>query len=334
MSDTNVTDNDSNEGGTATKAKKKKTFEMKEIHGVFRVNPDDLVIADDPGHPLYDERKDYPIDKQKLAYNVEHGLVGSVLTAVRDKSSAKPFIVDGRQRTKHIREANRLRKEQGLEPWMVEVRVIHGMGLEDAADLMETLNSFRTDDNLMVLARKALRRFERLKSSLKEGEEFNKKEAVASTAIIFNVSTQTVTQRLLALTACDEAQAACEAGKIGFGDLVEIAKLETKELQLAKLEDASIQRINFDGDQGSPAPDAAAAPTPVVRKRKLKGFGKKQLRKIVEDAPGLSAELQAFGRLILGDITGEQALREIPALKGYVKLPRTKKEKKAKKEEK
>ena len=352
MSDTNVTadvaandpnDNPAgevvNEGGTATKKREKKTFEMKEIHGVFRVFPEDLVIADDREHPLYDERKDYPLDKSKVSYNKENGIVGSVLTAIRSPDK-RLMVVDGRQRTSHLRAANVLRVAEGLEPFAVEVRVLHGVSLAEAADLMEMLNSFRTDDSFMVLARKALRRFERLKSQAeKDGQEFKKKEVIESTATIFACSPQTIQQRLLAMTACDEAQAACEAEKIGFGDLVEIAKLETKEQQLAMLEACSVQRINFDGPQESPengdgtTTTNTEAPPAKVRKRKLKGFGKKQLRKIVEDAPGLSSELQTFGRLILGDITGEQALKEIPALKGYVKMPRAAKPKKGSKKD-
>jgi len=323
----------------ATKAKKEKAVKLPEVRGFVRVNPADLVIADDEGHPLYDERKDYPLDKQKLAYNKEHGLPpGNVLTAIKD--GGKLFVVDGRQRTGHLRHVNKERVKEGLEPHLAEVKVLHGISLSEAADLMELLNNLRVDDPIMVQARKVTRRVNRLigeavsalpkdadEKAVEETKKTAEKEAIESSASIFNVDKQTVRNRFLAITrAIQPAQDACEAGKIGFGDLVEIAKSVDAETQLARLKEFIAKREGGEPDDESDDEDEEKESEPKERKRAPKGIGKAKLLKIADEAQ-IPEALQFFCRLIAGDNgrgVKSGVLAEWPGLKPFL-------EKKAKK---
>ncbi len=307
-----------------TKTKTPAKDKLKEVRSVFRVNPSELVIVSDTSHKLYDERQDYKRDAGKVAWSYENGAKGKTILAVREKKSGPLLVIDGRQTTLDVREANVQRVKAGLEPHLVDVSVITVESMDEAADLMDIHNSFRTDDSLMVLARKTLRRHTRLAAQTDgEGKPlFSEADILKSSMQVFRCSKDTIRNRLLAMTAIQEAQDACEAGSIGFGDLVEIAKT-VKDAQPARLaeflakreggdEDGEEEEEDSDGEAGEG--DGEKKP----RQRAKKGIGKSILKNIAENAP-VGAAVQALCRLMLGEITKKAAFEEIPGLKGYLK---------------
>lgn len=336
---------------TETKSKSKKkskateavrapspTAGLREVSGVYKANPDELVIADDKTHPLYDERQHYKRDANKVAWNKVNGMPGTVITAIR--SEGKLFVVDGRQRTADLREANRQLRADGSDvQHTIDVRVLApSFKMEEAADLVDLLNSFTTTDSIMVLARKAKRRVERVTARLVASsteEAAAKKEAVETTAQIYRCSSQTIRQRLEALTAIQDAQDACEEGKIGFGDLLEISRAGDEAAQRAALETAIAGRVDSDeDDEGEEDEDGEGEEK--TRRRKKKAVGRAWLKKVHEemsaDDKGSSAVVALIGYL-LGEVKGEDLVKEVKQLAPFVKVRGGKKKAKAEKQE-
>lgn len=332
----------------APKAKKEKkpkpertdavAVKLKEKRNVFGVAPESLVIVRDEAHPLYDERVHYKRNESKVAWSFENGAKGKVILGVREAKGGPIVLIDGRQTTLDVIEANKQRVKAKLEPHAVDVQVITVSDMNEAADLMEIHNSFITEDGPLTLCRKLWRRHDRLGALLKDKETgeplYTEKQLIESSATVFNVSTQTIRMRLTARKAIQPAQDACEAGKIGFVDLVEIAKSATPEVQLARLKefmDARQGRGDDDSDEEGDDEDEGSdsdSSEPKERKRKPKGMGPKALKRIADDAP-VSAEIQSFCRYLIGEIGARKLAKEIPGLKGYLpgqKAPKGNKE--------
>lgn len=332
----------------APKAKKEKkpkpertdavAVKLKEKRNVFGVAPESLVIVRDEAHPLYDERVHYKRNESKVAWSFENGAKGKVILGVREAKGGPIVLIDGRQTTLDVIEANKQRVKAKLEPHAVDVQVITVSDMNEAADLMEIHNSFITEDGPLTLCRKLWRRHDRLGALLKDKETgeplYTEKQLIESSATVFNVSPQTIRMRLTARKAIQPAQDACEAGKIGFVDLVEIAKSATPEVQLARLKefmDARQGRGDDDSDEEGDDEDEGSesdSSEPKERKRKPKGMGPKALKRIADDAP-VSAEIQSFCRYLIGEIGARKLAKEIPGLKGYLpgqKAPKGNKE--------
>lgn len=312
---------------------------LKEKRNVFGVAPESLVIVRDEAHPLYDERVHYKRNESKVAWSFENGAKGKVILGVREAKGGPIVLIDGRQTTLDVIEANKQRVKAKLEPHAVDVQVITVSDMNEAADLMEIHNSFITEDGPLTLCRKLWRRHDRLGALLKDKETgeplYTEKQLIESSATVFNVSTQTIRMRLTARKAIQPAQDACEAGKIGFVDLVEIAKSATPEVQLARLKefmDARQGRGDDDsdeeGDDEDEGSESDSSEPKKERKRKPKGMGPKALKRIADDAP-VSAEIQSFCRYLIGEIGARKLAKEIPGLKGYLpgqKAPKGNKE--------
>lgn len=118
---------------------------------VFRVKPDNLVVVNTPGHPLYDERVNLPVDPALVASIIEHGIRQSV-TVRRNGSLFE--VEDGRQRVKAAIEANKqLKKDQQI---LVPVTMSKDND-QQAMKVMIALNEQRVEDTPMVKAAKAKR---------------------------------------------------------------------------------------------------------------------------------------------------------------------------------
>lgn len=147
----------------------------------FGMDPNDLVVIgydtdDGPEHPRYDERAQLPLDEPTILSMMVEGVLEVVLVC---KNGDVVEVVDGRQRVKNAREANKRRKKEGQPPILVPCMVRKG----DDASLMGVgiiANELRQDDPLSVKAAKLQRYL-----ALRPGCE---KEA----AIRFGVSTQTI----------------------------------------------------------------------------------------------------------------------------------------------
>lgn len=93
----------------------KKAFDVQTAEG-FKFDPADLVIAgidtdDGPGHPLCKPlRNKRPLDEAFVQSIIDNGVITPVIIR---KVDDRAFIVEGRQRTRGAREANRRLAEAG-----------------------------------------------------------------------------------------------------------------------------------------------------------------------------------------------------------------------------
>lgn len=138
---------------------------------VVMFNADELVIIDKPNgpdgkkHPLYDERVNLPVSDTLIRSIIKYGVrdpieVRSVVSA-GGKTVAE--VIDGRQRVRATREANRRiaaeAEKAGTEPVFVLVPAMVVNGRNDAtmADLMVLKNEQRQSDPIAVKAAKLQR---------------------------------------------------------------------------------------------------------------------------------------------------------------------------------
>lgn len=149
-----------------------KNYGAESKSDLLRMDPDKLTIVTDPGHELYDERIDLPVEEDKVASVLALGVFDTVLIRENGRhppgvfpDGATPLvleIIDGRQRVRWAREANRRLKAVGKPPITVPCRVVHAAGDEKIAmEIMIASNELRTADPPSVSSAKALRMQER-----------------------------------------------------------------------------------------------------------------------------------------------------------------------------
>ena len=120
-------------------------------------DPDVVVIIgldtdDGPSHPLFDgESNAAPLLEADVLFTYEHGVLQPV-SCKRDGD--KLLVVYGRGRTRQLREANKRRIANGLQPWLLPVQIVKGDTLKMLA-LKHGENSHRRELNPMARARAA-----------------------------------------------------------------------------------------------------------------------------------------------------------------------------------
>lgn len=126
------------------------------------VDPNDVIIIgldtdDDEKHPLYDERINFALD-DKLVANI---LVLGVRDAVEVREEAgKLYVVDGRQRTRAVREIRRRQEREGSdEKIYLPVLKVNGDDNHMIA-ISHSKNVHRKNDDVLTNARKAARQFD------------------------------------------------------------------------------------------------------------------------------------------------------------------------------
>jgi ParB-like chromosome segregation protein Spo0J len=138
---------------------------------MFRVDPATLTIIgldtdDGPEHQLWDERIKDPLNESMVKNIMALGVIEPIIVVVEGSGdSRRAVVVDGRGRTRHAREANRLLKERGEPGLVVPVVAEKGMSEKDQQLLAVSLNEIRRDDPTMVKAAKAARMKQRGSSS-------------------------------------------------------------------------------------------------------------------------------------------------------------------------
>lgn len=190
----------------------------------FRADPDDLIIVEDPKHPLYDERVKLPLDENLVLNIMAHGVKVPVLGR---KNGDKVEVVDGRQRVRAAREANRRLKKQGSEPVLVKIHIERGTDA-DLFGVTVLANELRQNDAPLTRAKKA----QRLLDMGKSEEEV---------ALILGGKVAALRQLLSLLDTSAAVQRAVEQGKVGIVAASKLAKLERAEQDkaLAKLTTAA-----------------------------------------------------------------------------------------------
>ena len=107
---------------------------------------------DGPSHPLCDaESNNAPLLEADIRFTYEHGVIQPV-SCKRD--GKRLLVVFGRGRTRLLREANKRRVADGLEPWFLPVQIVMGDAVKMLA-LKHGENSHRREQNPMARARAA-----------------------------------------------------------------------------------------------------------------------------------------------------------------------------------
>lgn len=102
-------------------------------------NPDKVVLIEDPTHLLFDPRVRRPADPKLVAWILENERVPGEITIYFDKDLG-PLVVNGRQRTRAAREANRIRSEKSLPPVLLRTDKRRFASMQEAAEAIEILN--------------------------------------------------------------------------------------------------------------------------------------------------------------------------------------------------
>lgn len=230
--------------------------EAKKTHGalsrtdLFFFDPNDLVLVEDPKHPLYDERIKLPIDEAIVLSIMKFGVLEPVTVrknGVDKKGNPQIEVIDGRQRTRCAREANRRLAEAGGELHRVPA-VIKRVDDATLFGIMVATNEGRTQDSPLVKARKMSRFI-----AMGRSEE--------DVSITFCCSKATVKNHLALLDLDETVQQAIEAGRVGVTIAKKLAILPREEQVegLLKILDANAHAIASSANPLAVA-DADAAP--------------------------------------------------------------------------
>lgn len=187
---------------------------------VYMFDPDDLVIVTDPKSPLYDERAELPLD-EALVLNimfapdgVPQGVLEPILVA-RNAETGKVEVIDGRQRVKSAREANKRLKKQGLEPIRVGA-MVQRANSHRLMGMLISSNEHRQADTPLGRAKKAQRYI-----------DLGRDEAEVGT--LLGITKGSVKNLLSLLDAPAAVRNAVESGKITTSDGYKLAKLDPTE---------------------------------------------------------------------------------------------------------
>lgn len=200
---------------------KKQAFENAKRANLYRFDPRDLMLIDDPEHPLYDERVHLPTEERLVKNIAMHGVIEPVIIA--KNADGKAMVVDGRQRVKAALEASDRLEAEGKERVMVPCFVRRGNG-ESLFGVSVSANEHRKDDSPLGRASKMLRLLETGRTE----EEC---------AVIFGVTSQTIQNWLKLVELPNAVQDAVDRGVISATAASGLSGLDHKECKtaLAKL---------------------------------------------------------------------------------------------------
>jgi ParB-like chromosome segregation protein Spo0J len=281
---------------------------------MFRVDPNTLTIIgldtdDGPEHQLWDERINDPLNESMIKNIMALGVIEPIIVVVEGAGdSRRAVVVDGRGRTRHAREANRLLKERGEPGLVVPVVAEKGMSEKDQQLFAVSLNEIRRDDPVMVKAAKAARMKQRGSSS-------------QDIALAFGVDPQTVSLWLSINGLSDDVKEAINAGWLGptaAGQLASLTPSEQKEtlagLKAARDSGEKLTVANVRGQvktkKGSKKNNGAEAHAPAP--------GRRVLRRVIENGGEVLSEdfLQGI-RFAIGELSPK-------TIKGLTALMNTK----------
>lgn len=266
----------------------KETYGAIGKNDLFYFDPEDLFVAMDPAHPLYDERVKLPLNEDTIASIMRVGVLEPILIRKNGTTpDGRPLceVEDGRRRTLHCREANRRLIKLGKDPIRIAA-VIRRDTDEEAFGVSIEANEHRDADPPMFRARKMQR-------CLNMGQP---EKQVASR---FRCSVQTVKNSLELLALTPTLQTMVDAGKLGVVLARRIATSFPKDQQEAEL--AKVATANDAARDGDFAA-VAAAPT----KERSNADVKRALDKAIGDRGKVRArvmkgraEMEAFRESLL-----------------------------------
>jgi ParB family transcriptional regulator, chromosome partitioning protein len=177
-------------------------------------NDDQLTLVTDEKHPLYDERVHLEPTEAMILNVMQYGVIEPVIVW-KDPETRKTLIVDGRQRLKACREANKRIRKAGGEPHRIS-GITRRADAGTSVGLMISTNEQRIADTPLNLARKASRML-----------ELGKTEAEVGVAL--GRAAGTVKNLIALLDAPAVVRHAVEQDKISISDGYKLAKLEPEE---------------------------------------------------------------------------------------------------------
>lgn len=181
-------------------------------------DPEELVLVTDETHPLWDERMKLPLDEASVVNVMTIGILEPILVRKNGHDeSGKPIVevVDGRQRVRWAREANKRLTKAGKEP--LRVPAVRKRGEDgDLLGMMISTNEIRRADDSMTRARKVKRYLDMGRTEEDAANRFGK-------------SIATIKNLLTLLDASPPVQKAIEDGKLSIQAGKRIAVLPKEE---------------------------------------------------------------------------------------------------------
>lgn len=237
--------------------------------------PEAITIITDKKHPMYDSRVELPLKESFVESVYKYGILEPAKVRANGKNkNGEPILeaVDGRQRIRACIEANKRRKKEGLDPWLVPAIVVIGNDNELYGKITLMLNEQRQGNTTMYRARQALKLHE---------QGFNKGEI----AVFIAASTKTVDHLFKLLNCPPEVQEQVELGNLAIELALTMADMprEKQVEALAKmLEEAKAAgkdiKSGLRGQKGKKALENASG------KETTTALGKRQIQRELEIA--------------------------------------------------
>ena len=168
---------------------------------------------------LYDPRVELPLDENLVKNIMVHGVITPVIVC---KQGGCAVVIDGRQRVKAAREANKRLTAEGKQPLLVPC-ILRKDTEEDLFGVSVSANEQRQDDSPLLKAQKAAKLQHMGKTA-------------AEVAILFGVTPQAVYQWGKLLECAAPVRKAVEQGLLAASAAVQLAGLPSAE-QENKLEE-------------------------------------------------------------------------------------------------
>lgn len=248
---------------------------------VLNFVPENLYMTDDPAHPLYDERIYLPLSESMVLNIMDQGVIEPIVIW-KDKEAGTVYVVDGRQRVKHAREANRRLADLG-KPLLMVPAVVRIGSVHRAKEAAISANEIHIPDTPLGRAKKMA---SMLALSYDESD----------LALYFGCSAQTVTATLALLDCTQAVQEAVESGYVNATQARQLATMEPEQ-QREKVKELVQATSGVSGHER------------VRRQREVLGNAKpklktrKEITKALEDATG---DYAAALRWVLGDNDHQQ----------------------------
>lgn len=188
---------------------------------MFLVPPEELTLIEDPKHALYDDRVLLPLDEPLVQSIMRHGVKRTLICC---KDGDRVVVLDGQQRTKAAREANRRLAAEGKEP--VRCKIV----LERGSD--GDLYGVKLLANAMAQEETPMGRAVKIQKYLSLGR------TEAEAAVVLGLKTPQVKALLSLLDLSPKVQQAVEKGEVNLTSAAKIAKLP-RESQPQALADLS-----------------------------------------------------------------------------------------------
>lgn len=188
---------------------------------LFWLDPDDVVIEEEENNPLFDERAAVAVN-EALVNDIMNERQGVLQPVIVRKIGNQPYVVDGRQRVKACREANRRLVESRVEPLLIPA--INWRGDDKAAiGAMISANEHRLEDSVLTKAQKLAR-------------YLNTGASTTDAAVHFGVSRATISNWLRLLELDEKVKKLVSAGKLSATAAAELHDLPRDE-QVSKADE-------------------------------------------------------------------------------------------------